>query len=132
LGSSRRLSAGMVARHIRQEQLVNEERKIVIASDSGVCIRSLADISDAIGACLGADGVILTEGDLSAEFFDLRSGLAGEVLQKFVNYRLRVAFVVPDPDVYGERFRELVYEHRCHTMIRFVRTLDEAKAWLAT
>jgi len=124
------LSAGIVARHIRQEQLVNEDRKIVIASDSGVCIRSFADISDAIGACLGADAVILTEGDLAPEFFDLRSGLAGEVMQKFVNYRLRVALVVPDADVYGERFSELVYEHRAHTMIRFVRTMDEAKAWL--
>jgi len=31
------------------------------------------------------EGIILREEDLAPEFFDLRSGLAGELLQKFVN-----------------------------------------------
>jgi hypothetical protein len=38
---------------------MNEERKIVIASDSGISIRSFSDISDAVGACIGAEGLIL-------------------------------------------------------------------------
>ena len=77
---------------------MNEECRIVIASDSGISIRSFADISDAIAACLGAEGLILTENDLAPEFFDLRSGLAGELFQKFVNYRLRLAVVLQDPE----------------------------------
>ncbi len=109
---------------------MNEERKILIAADSGISIRSFSDISDALGACIGTDGLILTEGDLAREFFDLRSGLAGELFQKFMNYRLRVAIVLPDPEAYGERFGELAYEHSSHPMIRFVRSKDEAKAWL--
>lgn len=109
---------------------MNEERKIIIASDSGICIRSLNDISDALGACLGAEGLILTENDLAREFFDLRSGIAGELFQKFINYKLRVAIVLPDPGAYGERFSELAYEHKSHNMIRFVSSTDEAKAWL--
>jgi hypothetical protein len=47
-----------------------------------------------------------------------------------VAYRLRVAIVLPDPEAYGERFGELAYEHSSHSMIRFVRSADEAKAWL--
>jgi hypothetical protein len=111
---------------------MNEERRTLVASDSGIAIRSFGDIADALGACIGAEGLILTEGDLAREFFDLRSGLAGELFQKFTNYRLRLAIVLPDPKVYGERFSELVYEHRSHRMIRFVRSEDEAKAWLST
>ena len=109
---------------------MDEARRILIASDSGISIRSFSDVSDAIGACFGAAGLILAESDLSPEFFDLRSGLAGEALQKFVNYRVRVAIVLPDPQAYGERFSELAYEHRSHSMIRFVRSKDEANAWL--
>ncbi len=109
---------------------MNEERRTLVASDSGISIRSLSDISDALGACIGAKGLILTEGDLAPEFFDLPSGLAGEVFQKFINYKVRVAIVLPDPDAYGERFSELAYEHTSHSMIRFVRSQDEAKAWL--
>src|SRR5262245_62106033 len=109
---------------------MNEGRRILFASDSGISIRSFGDIHDAISACFGSDGLILTEDDLAREFFDLRSGLAGELFQKFTNYKLRVAFVLPEPEAYGERISELAYEHKSHNMIRFVRSKDEAEAWL--
>ena len=83
-----------------------------------------------IAACIGSAGLILTENDLGQEFFDLRSRLAGELFQKCMNYRLRVAIVVPDPAAYGERFSELAYEHSSHGMIRFVRSREEANIWL--
>ena len=104
--------------------------RIVVASDSGIFIRSSNDIHDAFGACLRADGLILTENDMAPEFFDLRSGLAGELFQKFVNYKLRVAIVLPVPEAHGERFGELANEHRSHGIVRFVRSKDEAEAWL--
>lgn len=109
---------------------MNENHKIIVASDSGIAIRTFGDISDALSASFGSAGLILTEADLAPEFFDLRSGLAGELFQKFTNYRLRLALVVPEPEVYGERFSELAYEHRSHTMIRFVPTQEEAQTWL--
>jgi uncharacterized protein DUF4180 len=111
---------------------MNEGPNILIASDSDISIRSFRDISDAVAVCLGAGGLIITEDDLAQEFFDLRSGLAGELSQKFTNYRLRVAIVLPDPEAYGERISELAYEHKSHNMIRFVRSKDEAEAWLCT
>jgi uncharacterized protein DUF4180 len=111
---------------------VNEARRIIVASDSSISIRSFSDISDAIGVCIGAEGLILTEDDLAPEFFDLRGGLAGELFQKFTNYKVRVAIILPDPEAYGERFGELAYEHRSHSMIRFVRSRDEAQDWLLT
>jgi hypothetical protein len=104
---------------------------ILIASDAGLAVRSYDDIAEFMGACIGTDGLLLTEGDLSATFFDLKSRLAGELLQKFVNYGVRVAIVVPDPAAHGERFRELAYEHRTHPLIRFVRSHEAAMSWLA-
>jgi|ERR1700733_14018615 hypothetical protein len=109
---------------------MSEERKTLVASHLGISIRSFSDISEALGVCIGSEGLILTENDLSREFFDLRSGLAGELFQKFINYKLRVAIVLPDPGAYGERFGELAYEHRSHSLIRFVHSKDEAESWL--
>jgi hypothetical protein len=109
---------------------MNEEGGILIASDSGISIRSLGDIADAIGAFISAEGVILTEDDLAPEFFDLRSGLAGELFQKCINYNVPLAIVLPNPEAYGERISELAYEHRSHGMIRLVRSKDEAEAWI--
>jgi hypothetical protein len=65
-------------------------------------------------------------------FFDLRSGLAGELFQKLINYGLRAAIVLPDTEAYGARFSELAHEHSSHNMIRFVRTIEEAKIWLTS
>ncbi len=109
---------------------MSEERSVLVASAAGIAIRSLGDVPDVIGACFGAAGLIITENDLAPAFFDLRTGLAGEVFQKFTNYSLRLAVVLPDPEIYGERFGELAYEHRNHPLIRFVRSEREARAWL--
>lgn len=112
------------------EEDLESERRIVVASDSGISIQTSGDISDALGACLGTQGLILTEHDLAPEFFDLRTRLAGELFQKFINYKLRVAIVLPNPEAYGERFSELAYEHSSHGIIRIVPSEEAAKAWM--
>lgn len=108
-----------------------DEPKIVVAWEAGISLRSRGDISEAVGRCWGSSGLILRETELAREFFDLRTGLLGELFQKFTNYHLRLAIVLPDPRAYGERVVELAYEHRNHPMIRFVGSEGEAKAWLS-
>ena len=109
---------------------MSERPGVVVASRAGIFIASPRDASDAVGAAFGARGVILGEPDVAPAFFDLRTGLAGEVFQKFTNYRIRLALVVPDPAAHGERFAELAYEHAAHNLIRFFRTEEDAAAWL--
>ena len=88
------------------------------------------DIAAALGASIDSGGLILDESQLGAAFFDLRTGLAGEVLQRFTNYRARLAIVVADPDAYGARFSELAYEHRTHRSVRFFAAGRLARQWL--
>ena len=108
-----------------------KSRKIVIAFDRGISIRTRDDVIVALGASVGR-GLILSECDLSAAFFDLETGLAGELLQKFVNYGTRVAIIIPAPAVHGKRFAELAYEHARHPTVRFVRSMNEAMQWMHT
>ena len=105
-------------------------QEITFASSLGISIKSGNDVSDMLMASLEHGGLILTEADLCPEFFDLRTGLAGEALQKFVNYQARIAIVMASSDSHGERFSELMYEHTVHPLIRFFTSEDEAKAWL--
>jgi hypothetical protein len=93
-------------------------------------IREAADIPHALGAGMESGGLLLDENQLGPDFFDLRTGLAGEVLQKFTNYRVRLAIVLADALVHGSRFSELVREHRRHNAVRFFDTEQRARQWL--
>ena len=106
------------------------KRKIVVASEAGLRIDSMKDISDVLGACLGRGGLLLTESDLSPAFFDLHSGLAGELFQKCMTYKVRLAIVVARPADYGKRVGELIHEHRSHPSIRFFDAENDAREWL--
>jgi len=93
-------------------------------------ILSVADIADALSAAIDAGGLVLDESQLGPDFFDLRTGLAGEVFQKFTNYRARLAIVVANESAYGSRFGELIYEHRSHKQVRFFASGQLARQWL--
>ena len=80
---------------------------------------------------LGKRAFLLDGALLPAEFFALRSRFAGEFGQKLVNYRLRVALVVPPDPSRGERFAEFARELARHPTLRAFATRAEAEAWLA-
>jgi Domain of unknown function (DUF4180) len=113
-----------------KELSMNEDHRMIVASEAGIAIQSSIEIRDAVGACFGAEGLILTEQELAPLFFNLRTGLLGELFQTFTNYGKRLALVLTDPNAYGERFRELIYEHRTHKLIRFFASVEDAQAWL--
>lgn len=105
--------------------------RVLVASEAGLTIRRMADVMDAIGAAWDADALILTGDDVGAAFFDLRTGLAGELFQKEPQYGLPLALVLPDPALHGQRWTDLAFEHGRHQAVRIVRSRAEADAWLA-
>ena len=68
---------------------------INVATYDGPVLASERDAIDVIGDTYGqeVDMVVFPAETLTDDFFWLSSGLAGAVLQKFQNYRLRVAIV---------------------------------------
>ncbi|SFS17174.1 protein of unknown function [Dyella sp. OK004] len=108
------------------------ERSIIIAAEQALSIHSRGDIADAVGASFGSDGLVVTEDDVSKDFFVLSTGLAGELFQKFTNYRIPVAVVIKDFSSYGERFAELAREHATHPSVRFVHSTADAVEWLTS
>jgi hypothetical protein len=94
-------------------------------------IQSDKDISAALKASVERGGLVLDEKNLCPEFFDLKTGLATQVLQKFVTHRSKLAVVIRDASVYGGRFGELMHEHRIHPTVRFFTAEQAARQWLS-
>ncbi len=75
--------------------------------------------------------VILHEADLAPEFFQLRSGLAGDILQKLVTYHVAVAIVGDFQKYSSKALADFIYECNMGSQIFFVPTREEAFARLA-
>lgn len=93
-------------------------------------IRHFEDIADRMMNPDATGALCVDESELDADFFNLRTGVAGDLLQKLVNYRLRMALVIRDPLKYGERFSELAREHQTHPLVRFFKKREDAERWL--
>lgn len=82
------------------------------------------DANGAIGDALGeqADTVVVPVACLSNDFFVLRTRLAGEIVQKFTNYRLRLV-ILGDITKHIENstaLRDFVHEANQRTQLWFV------------
>jgi PadR family transcriptional regulator AphA len=85
-----------------------------------------------IGLCGEHDAqrLLLYDRNLPATFFDLKTGLAGSILQKFVTYHMKVALVIQPDQVQG-RFKEFVVEANRGPHFHAFDDKDEAEKWLA-
>ncbi len=72
--------------------------------------------------------IIIDKSGLSEDFFRLGTGLAGEVLQKFVNYRMRLAVVGDFSKYTSKPLKDFIYESNKGRDFFFVGTMDEALA----
>jgi hypothetical protein len=74
----------------------------------------------------GTDRIAMEKSSINEQFFDLRTGLAGAVVQKLVNYRFKLA-VYGDCSHYESRaLRDFIYECNQGKDIIFTETLEEA------
>lgn len=85
---------------------------------------------DLLGESISSGGLLLSEEEIGENFFDLHTGLAGELFQKFINYHQRLALLIPDLGKHGERIQELALEHNTHPSIRFFSSQTKAEGWL--
>lgn len=70
-------------------------RRVLLWDAEGAPLASSRDAGDLVGDALSAqaDIVVIPAERLSPDFLRLSSGLAGEVLQKFVNYRMKIVIL---------------------------------------
>jgi hypothetical protein len=90
-----------------------------------ICLRSAADALELMMAA-GARALLLYERQIVPEFFRLPTGLLGDVLQKFTNYRMRLAIVGDFSKYLTKNFSDFMGESNRHGQFLFVATKEDA------
>ncbi len=110
----------------------NSTRIAEILSD-GIVIRNTRDALDVMADCThnSAGKIILDKDHLAPEFYDLKTGIAGEILQKFVTYHVEVAIVGDFSGFSSKSLRDFIYECNNGRMINFLASKEEAVAVLS-
>ena len=101
---------------------------VLVCAEDGGLIASTQDALDVIGAAFSrADVVAVPVARLDDRFFSLRTGVAGEVMQKFTNYRLRLVVVgdIAAQIAASASLRDLVFESNRGHQVWFVADLAE-------
>lgn len=103
------------------------KRIAVLRSDD----RVINEVQDALDIMADAGNndtncIVVSESNITPEFFDLKTGIAGEILQKFSTYNFRFAIVGSFAEVQSKSLRDFIYESNKYGRINFVGSHDEA------
>ena len=102
---------------------------VAILREESLCVATPQDAMDLIATAryeTGCEALILPKEALSEDFFRLSTGLAGEVLQKFVNYGMRVAIAGDFSHYTSKPLRDFIRESNRGKTVFFVSTEAEA------
>ena len=74
----------------------------------------------------GSNKIIVHKETLNPDFFDLKTKLAGEILQKFSNYRMSLAIVGDFSNFKSRSLNDFIRESNNRGIISFVGSLETA------
>lgn len=73
-------------------------------------VQSALDLMVAVKYESGCSRIILNKSSICEDFFNLKTKLAGEILQKFINYHVKLA-IVGDFSIYTSKsLKDFIYE----------------------
>lgn len=103
--------------------------KVAIIESNDIVISEVQDALDlmaSVNYLNEAYKLIIDKSNITEEFFDLKTKLAGEILQKYVNYQVKLA-IVGDFDGYSSKsLKDFIYECNNGKHVFFVKTKEEA------
>lgn len=108
-------------------------KKIALIQSQDVIFHNAEDAAELLMNCLyqDSDSIILYEHNLPPAFFDLKTKLAGDILQKFSTYNGRLAIIGDFSKYDSKSLADFIYESNKQGRINFVSTLEDAKAALS-
>lgn len=91
-------------------------------------INSASDILNIFGSINieNCSRIIIHADSFNDEFFDLRTGVAGEIFQKFSNYRMSLSVVGDLSHLTSRSWRDFIRESNRGKTVNFHPTLEEA------
>ena len=106
----------------KNESIVYIESEDILISDS----QSALDFMMTVMYEKDCSRIVLDEKVIKEEFFRLSSGIAGDVLQKFINYHTKLAIIGDFSEYTSKPLHDFIYECNKGNDIFFVDNLDQA------
>ena len=106
--------------HGKDIAVISSKEKLITDTQSAL------DLAMTVKYETGATDIVIDKSAVCEEFFVLSSGMAGEILQKFINYHVRIA-VYGDYSKYTSKpLKDFIYESNNGSDFFFVSTKEEA------
>lgn len=104
----------------------NDEAEILISN-----VQSALDLMADVRYETDCDRIAIRKSAVQEGFFILSTGIAGEILQKFVTYRVKLAIIGDYSGYASKPLRDFMYESNNGSHIFFVTAEEEAIQKLA-
>lgn len=111
------------------EKIEVEERTIAVVTSNQVLIKDVQSALDLMATVryeTACGLIVINQSLLAKEFFDLKTGLAGEILQKFINYRVKIAIIGDFSGYSSQSLKDFIFECNKGNDIFFLSTEQEA------
>ncbi|WP_057940067.1 DUF4180 domain-containing protein [Algoriphagus resistens] len=104
------------------------DTKIVEVTSEDIIINKAEDGLDLLGNIYyqGFDKIIIYQKNITSDFFELKTGIAGEILQKFSTYRVRLAIVGDFSKYKSKSLSDFIYESNKGRQVNFVDSMTAA------
>ncbi|MEK5162195.1 DUF4180 domain-containing protein [Paenibacillus sp. FSL R5-0527] len=110
-------------------------RDIAVVSSNEVVIhdvQSALDLMATVRYETGCDRIVMDQSLINESFFDLKTRLAGEIVQKFINYQAKVAIVGDFSGYASKSLRDFIYESNSGNDLFFMPSEQQAIEKLST
>lgn len=111
----------IISHKLKSFQLAEISTNVVVMSN-------VEEATDLIGNLYyqGFDGMLLYENQITTDFFNLETGVAGEILQKISNFRMRLV-VIGDVSKFSRKSQvDFIHESNKGKTFNFIATIEEA------
>ena len=100
--------------------LIKSDKKVITD------VQSALDVLMSAKYDAGTKNIVIDKKLIAEDFFILSSGLAGEILQKYINYGARIAIYGDFSHYTSKPLKDFIYESNKGKDVFFVSTAEEA------
>ncbi|MEY8353415.1 DUF4180 domain-containing protein [Lachnospiraceae bacterium 54-53] len=114
---------------MRIEKIVNAGKNVAyIETDEIIMtdVQSALDLLVTVSFEYECEAIIINKSSITEEFFDLSTRLAGEIVQKYVNYGMRLAIIGDFSNYKSKALHDFIYECNHGRNLYFVKDENEA------
>ena len=109
-----------------------ENKKYIELISTNKPLSTENDALDLIALCWEheANALMIHYAALSEDFFKLKTKVAGNIIQKFINYGIKAAAIIPQETIQNGRFKEMAMETNKGNHFRLYESNEDAEKWL--